>query len=212
MALVSAEFTIQITNSVSVSSTAKISLSISGTADRLVLLSGNNQVGTVGTALSNGMKVQIVDLGGTPYPGGITLSLMQMLGFDSLPLVSLATTVSNGTASFNGTFEFSPTAWQVVPIGTSFPGTSRILFNHLTTAYSNGTASFTSKPTLAGTSVRGVGIGDWNGDGKLDVATTNYGSTTINIFTGNGDGTFTAQAALSGLTAPYGMVVGDWRR
>jgi hypothetical protein len=32
--------------------------------------------------------------------------------------------------------------------------------------------------------------GDFNGDGKLDVVTSNRGSTSITMFLGNGDGTF----------------------
>jgi FG-GAP-like repeat len=37
--------------------------------------------------------------------------------------------------------------------------------------------------------------GDFNGDGKLDLAVTNASSNTVSILLGNGDGTFSAAAA-----------------
>src|SRR5205823_6165543 len=38
-----------------------------------------------------------------------------------------------------------------------------------------------------------VGVGDFNGDGKLDLAVTNFGINTVSILLGNGDGTFRAR-------------------
>ena len=37
-----------------------------------------------------------------------------------------------------------------------------------------------------------VAVGDFNGDGKLDLAVANYGSSNVSILLGNGDGTFKA--------------------
>ena len=42
----------------------------------------------------------------------------------------------------------------------------------------------------AGTHPWSVTAGDWNGDGKLDLATANYLSGNVSILLGNGDGTF----------------------
>ena len=33
-------------------------------------------------------------------------------------------------------------------------------------------------------------MGDFNGDGKLDLAVANYGSNTVSVLLGNGNGTF----------------------
>src|SRR5207248_5207969 len=63
--------------------------------------------------------------------------------------------------------------------------------------------------------------GDLNGDGKLDLAVTNYGSfwafgsmpdNTVTILLGNGDGTFTAAAGspVSVGTDPTAVVVADF--
>ena len=37
----------------------------------------------------------------------------------------------------------------------------------------------------------GIATGDFNGDGKLDIATVSLNEDTLNVFLGNGDGTFT---------------------
>lgn len=46
-----------------------------------------------------------------------------------------------------------------------------------------------------------VAVGDFNGDGKLDLATGNFNDATVSILLGNGDGSFQAPHAYS---APYG--------
>ena len=38
-------------------------------------------------------------------------------------------------------------------------------------------------------------VGDFNGDGKPDLATANAGGNTVSILQGNGDGTFVARLA-----------------
>ena len=47
----------------------------------------------------------------------------------------------------------------------------------------------------AGNDTWGVAVGDFNGDAKLDIATTNPSESKVTIFTGNGDGTFTVGAS-----------------
>ncbi len=37
----------------------------------------------------------------------------------------------------------------------------------------------------------GIAAGDFNGDGKVDIATVSLNENTLNVFLGNGDGTFT---------------------
>ena len=66
--------------------------------------------------------------------------------------------------------------------------------------FGNGDGTFTQSPTLAFSSTQGtssfgpnVAVADFNKDGKLDVALDNGQS--INIFNGNGDGTFTVGSA-----------------
>jgi FG-GAP-like repeat/Abnormal spindle-like microcephaly-assoc'd, ASPM-SPD-2-Hydin/FG-GAP repeat len=55
-----------------------------------------------------------------------------------------------------------------------------------------------------------VAVGDFNHDGKLDVAVVNFGNSSVSVFLGNGDGTF--QTARNFITdnAPTAIAVGDF--
>jgi FG-GAP-like repeat/Abnormal spindle-like microcephaly-assoc'd, ASPM-SPD-2-Hydin len=61
-------------------------------------------------------------------------------------------------------------------------------------------------------SVLTVGVGDFNGDGKLDLATAGeVGSERyVNILLGNGDGTFTQGASYAGDASPESIAVADF--
>ena len=54
-----------------------------------------------------------------------------------------------------------------------------------------------------------VVTGDFNGDGKLDLAATTYYDSTVRIFLGNGDGTFTAGPTYS-VCNSHGIATGDF--
>ena len=72
--------------------------------------------------------------------------------------------------------------------------------------------SFTNQSNPA-TDVRpiSIAVGDFNGDGILDLATANNGGSTVTILLGNGNGTFTANGTvpLTG-TIPYSIAAGDF--
>ena len=42
-----------------------------------------------------------------------------------------------------------------------------------------------------------VATADLNADGKLDLVTANYSSSTVSVYTGNGDGTFSSRVDYS---------------
>jgi hypothetical protein len=76
-----------------------------------------------------------------------------------------------------------------------------------------GDGTFTVAPTVAtGFWATAMVIGDFNGDGKLDLAVASGNSTaTLSIFMGNGDGTFTAGSTLTGTSGDSNfMAVGDF--
>jgi dienelactone hydrolase len=55
-----------------------------------------------------------------------------------------------------------------------------------------------------------VATGDFNGDGKLDLAVTNNLDNTVSIFTGNGDGTFKALGTAATGQSPGGFAAADF--
>src|SRR5436309_1390858 len=61
-----------------------------------------------------------------------------------------------------------------------------------------------------GVSPQAVVTGDFNGDGRLDLAVANESSNTVSILLGNADGTF--QSALTAATGagPQSLAVGDF--
>lgn len=67
-----------------------------------------------------------------------------------------------------------------------------------------------AKSYPVGTSPAGIAVGDFNGDGKLDIAVANAGSRNVSILLGNGDGTFQAAVNFSAGNNPTTVAVGDF--
>jgi len=71
--------------------------------------------------------------------------------------------------------------------------------------------SFFTSPTFpVGTTPVAQVAGDFNGDGKADLAVVNQGSNTVSILLGNGDGTFQPKTDYATGTTPVGIAVGDF--
>ena len=75
-----------------------------------------------------------------------------------------------------------------------------------TAAFSNANGS----PLAAGNDPWSIAVGDFNGDGKLDIAVANSGNNTLTILLGNGDGTFTPAASPATGSGPISVAVGDF--
>jgi len=66
-------------------------------------------------------------------------------------------------------------------------------------------------PVEPGASPTAVAIGDFNRDGKLDIAVTNAtGISCVSVFLGKGDGTFNPAANYPASINSYGLVIGDF--
>ena len=55
-----------------------------------------------------------------------------------------------------------------------------------------------------------LAVGDFNGDGNLDLAVVDYDASVVSILLGNGDGTFRPQVEYATGTLPRGVAVGDF--
>jgi hypothetical protein len=79
----------------------------------------------------------------------------------------------------------------------------------------NGDGTFAAQKTFStgvGSYPISVAVGDFNQDTRLDIAVANYGSNTVGIFLGNGDGSFRAQLVFStsALSSPHAVAIGDF--
>jgi FG-GAP-like repeat len=87
-------------------------------------------------------------------------------------------------------------------------GNSNVFF--LPVQASVATLVYAQLSNTAGSGASNAVQGDFNNDGKLDLAVSNEGDGTVSIFLGNGDGTFQAQALITlTVSDPFGMAVGD---
>ncbi|MGO8731190.1 MAG: beta strand repeat-containing protein [Terriglobia bacterium] len=74
----------------------------------------------------------------------------------------------------------------------------------------NGNGTFQPEQTiLSGTNYSGLAVGDFNGDGKLDLVVSDYGYPANNVLLGNGDGTFQSAISYSAGVGPITPAVAD---
>ncbi len=64
--------------------------------------------------------------------------------------------------------------------------------------------------TGGGTSPAAIAVADFNGDGQLDLAVVENNKKRVDIFKGNGNGTFTSLASAATGTRPVSIVAGDF--
>jgi len=87
--------------------------------------------------------------------------------------------------------------------------------NTVTILQGNGDGTFTAQPALAtgaGSNPQLPTAGDFNGDGKLDLAVANFANNTVSVFLGNGDGTFQAPVTYPVGAGASSLVTGDFNR
>jgi hypothetical protein len=87
-------------------------------------------------------------------------------------------------------------------------GTSNVVFFEVTLS----TSSISLMPShfVSSLDPYSVVVGDFNGDGKLDLAVAHFGNNIISISLGNGDGTFQAAVAYALGNSPYSVAIGDF--
>lgn len=106
------------------------------------------------------------------------------------------------TADFNGDGKL-----DLVTTNAATDSPSPTGVNTISIALGQGDGTFGASSTFGtGTDPYSVTAGDFNGDGRLDVATANYGSNNVSVLLGNGAGGFEAATTVAlgvGAIQPY---------
>jgi hypothetical protein len=87
-------------------------------------------------------------------------------------------------------------------------GASNVVFFEVTLS----TSSISLKPSHFASAIQpsSIVVGDFNGDGKLDLAVAHSGNNTASISLGNGDGTFLAAVDYALGNSPFSVAIGDF--
>jgi hypothetical protein len=92
-------------------------------------------------------------------------------------------------------------------------GSTDYPYSGVTVSLGNGDGTFTQangSPISLGQNLSAIVTGDFNGDGKLDLAMTDETGNAVVVLLGNGDGTFQSPITIAVGNGPAAMVVGDF--
>jgi FG-GAP-like repeat/Abnormal spindle-like microcephaly-assoc'd, ASPM-SPD-2-Hydin len=198
---------------------------------------GNLDLAVVsGCCPSGGVSILLGNGDGTfrtavDYPAGVSPESVVAADFNhdgilDLAVASQSTYVSILLGNGDGTFQ-AATETPAVPDFERYMTTGD--FNHdgkpdlvmradqsaITVLLGNGDGTFQNAlTTYAPFYISALGVGDFNHDGKLDLVTAGtFGSaSSVDIWLGNGDGTFDYGATYSGGEVPEAIAVADFNR
>lgn len=186
---------------------------LAGTADHLVAVAGNGSSAKISAYMSADPKVQVVDYYGNGVSTPVDLSFICVQGGGQITNLKVTSDTSGyaSTPFIMGPYDTSNVI-EVKKIGTQLPALNGSASIKLTnTATHLGTGSFSGKmpATAGGGTPYTMATGDFNGDGKQDVAVGQTTTTSIGIFLGNGDGTFANRVDIALGFNPYRVATKD---
>jgi hypothetical protein len=101
----------------------------------------------------------------------------------------------------------------LLDVAVAGSGTVKYPISGVSVALGNGDGTFRlagGSPNHLGQSLSAIVAGDFNSDGKLDLAVTDETADDVLVLLGNGDGTFTQASSMAVGSEPGAMVVGDF--
>jgi hypothetical protein len=123
--------------------------------------------------------------------------------FQPIPVGAVPLGIAAGDFNGDGHLDLAVANSNYYSFG-SVPGTVSVLLG-------NGDGTFQPQVTYAvGNTPWAIVAGDFNGDGRTDLAAANYGDNTISVLLGNGDGTFQPQVTYAVGSSPQAIVAGDF--
>jgi hypothetical protein len=119
--------------------------------------------------------------------------------------------VTNGYPEFVAVGDFNGDGIPDLAVATVPTANSTVTNGTVTILLGNGNGTFTPAPSpVTGFFPVSIAVADFNGDGKADMAVTNFASSTLTILLGNGDGTFTPAASQATGDVPSSIAVADF--
>lgn len=131
-----------------------------------------------------------------------TVNVTPALAFSSLG--GTTTTLASGL-SWGATGDFNGDGRADVAVTNAANNTLSILLSNGAGGFSHAAGS----PITTGAAPNSVTVGDFNGDGKTDLAVANFTSNAIGIFLGNGTGGFTAGTSVTITGGPFIVTAAD---
>ncbi|HXJ94619.1 MAG TPA: choice-of-anchor D domain-containing protein [Terriglobia bacterium] len=140
---------------------------------------------------------------GTEFASGATLN------WNGSPLVTTVASESQLQATVPAA-DIASAGTAVITVRNPSPGGGTSNFSLLPIIQSVGSVGFSSSSLATGSTPQAVVTGDFNGDGRLDLAVANYGDNTVSVFLSNGDGSFRAAQTTATGPGPVGLAAGDF--
>ena len=142
-------------------------------------------------------------------PGQLTLLLGKGDGTFSAPIAIAAFpgvfSVVTGDFNHDGKLDFAVTISQFDPSNPLSSDNSVVVF------LGDGTGGFAAQaPIPVGSLPRGLAVGDFNGDGNLDLAVSNFGDGTVTVLYGDGTGVFGNAQTVAVGDQPGQLAVADF--
>ena len=153
------------------------------------------------------------------FDGNGTLDLAVTNQNDSTVSILL----NNGNGTFQTHVDYGTAAGPVAIVAGDFNGDGIVDLavaspgaNTVSILLGNGNGTFQAHHDFStGSGTQNpvwLAVGDFNGDGNLDLAVANASADTISILLGNGDGTFNLKSSLGVPSGPVSVEVGDFNR
>jgi hypothetical protein len=200
---------------------AGLAITQSENAAAVILLGNGNGTFVPSTAAfaNTEWPTQAIEAADFNEDGKLDLSLVSSIGYPSFVALGYGKGAFNsggylysqGLSAGGAVGDFNGDGTLDVAIASG--GTTKYPGSGVTVSLGNGDGTFTQangSPTSLGQSLSAIVAGDFNGDGKLDLAVTDYGGNAALILLGNGDGTFQSPITIAVGDEPEAMVVGDF--
>jgi hypothetical protein len=194
-----------------------VASSVSGKVS--ILLNNNNGTGTFGTAVNTAAGTDPVSIVAADFNGDGSMDVAVANTSANTVNILLNSRAGNGTFALAKSYSTGTNTHPQYLVSGDFNGDGvpdlAVAYGTGVVAIMPGNADGTFQSPLSptntvGTNPRAMVLGDFNGDGFADLAVANFGSNTVSILLGKGDGTFQAATTYNVGTSPLALARGDF--